>query len=244
MLGAHADQILAEVDRHGATGGHLPRLGGGPGGVTARRRGGAGGSSMRSSITLGDQPTIDARAIDRVVGARATGGGRCARKLRRSAGHPVLLEREPVLERAARRRVATRVPEGCSRAPRVALGRLPTGSAQATAIVDTRRAARAQRGRIELSPSRRSGFAPAARPERRGDHLRHDRDRHLLRRRRADVEPAGRMDALERLGIGAGGEQPRVAVAGGAPAAERTDVAGAAAAARRGSPARRTWGRG
>jgi molybdenum cofactor cytidylyltransferase len=100
VLGAHAEVVLAEVARHGAVAVLCPDW---EEGQAASLR--AGVAALRDHVeaivvTLGDQPAIDARAIDRVaqsrdgtsVAVRASYGGR--------PGHPVLLERS-VFERVA-----------------------------------------------------------------------------------------------------------------------------------------------
>ena len=93
MLGAHADAVLAAVERHGA----VPVIcADWEEGQAASLRAGVAalaGTVEAIVVTLGDQPAIDPRAIDRVAGARdgvsvairASYGGR--------PGHPVLLER-------------------------------------------------------------------------------------------------------------------------------------------------------
>ena len=100
VLGAHADEVLAAVERHGA----LPVIcADWEEGQAASLRAGVAAIAGRAQavvITLGDQPAIDARAIDRIVDSRdalsaairASYGGR--------PGHPVLLE-HALLERVA-----------------------------------------------------------------------------------------------------------------------------------------------
>jgi molybdenum cofactor cytidylyltransferase len=93
VLGAHADAVLAAVERHGAEAVICPEW---EEGQAASLRAGVAALAARVDailVTLGDQPAIDPRAIDRVAQARdgtslairASYGGR--------AGHPVLLER-------------------------------------------------------------------------------------------------------------------------------------------------------
>ncbi|MGA3362312.1 MAG: nucleotidyltransferase family protein [Solirubrobacteraceae bacterium] len=94
VLGSNADEILARVDLHGA---RAVICADWEEGQSASLR--VGVAALRDGVeaivvTLGDQPAIDARAIDRVAGARAadvvairaTYGGR--------PGHPVLLEHD------------------------------------------------------------------------------------------------------------------------------------------------------
>jgi CTP:molybdopterin cytidylyltransferase MocA len=100
VLGCHADEILARVELHGAE----PVIcAGWEEGQAASLRAGLQALAAASDaivVTLGDQPAIDARAIDRVVNARdgvsaavrAAYGGR--------PGHPVLIEHE-LFERVA-----------------------------------------------------------------------------------------------------------------------------------------------
>jgi CTP:molybdopterin cytidylyltransferase MocA len=94
VLGFRAEEILARVERHGAEAVICP---GWEEGQAASLRAGVdalAGTSDAIVVVLGDQPAIDARAIDRVVDARdgsspavrAVYGGR--------PGHPVLLERQ------------------------------------------------------------------------------------------------------------------------------------------------------
>ncbi len=103
VLGAHADAVLAEVECHGA----VPVIcAGWEEGQAASLR--AGVAALAADVeaivvTLGDQPAIDPRAIDRVAGARdgvsvairASYGGRL--------GHPVLLEHSLFAQVAALR---------------------------------------------------------------------------------------------------------------------------------------------
>lgn len=93
VLGAHAGAVLAGVELHGAT----PEIcADWEEGQAASLRAGVAALAARAEaivVTLGDQPAIDPRAIDRVVEARdgmsaairASYGGR--------PGHPVVLER-------------------------------------------------------------------------------------------------------------------------------------------------------
>jgi CTP:molybdopterin cytidylyltransferase MocA len=94
VLGFHADEILARVELHGAEPVICQDW---EQGQAASLRAGLGaleGTSDAIVVTLGDQPGIDARAIDRVVDARdgrsaavrAAYGGR--------PGHPVLIEHQ------------------------------------------------------------------------------------------------------------------------------------------------------
>jgi nicotine blue oxidoreductase len=93
VLGAHADAVLAQVERHGALAVICADW---EEGQAASLRTGVAALADRVAaiaVTLGDQPAIDPRAIDRVacardgtsVAIRASYGGR--------PGHPVLLER-------------------------------------------------------------------------------------------------------------------------------------------------------
>jgi CTP:molybdopterin cytidylyltransferase MocA len=93
VLGAHADAVLAAVERHGA---EAVICADWEEGQAASLRAGVAVLAARVDaivVTLGDQPAIDPRAIDRVarardgtsVAIRASYGGR--------PGHPVLLER-------------------------------------------------------------------------------------------------------------------------------------------------------
>jgi CTP:molybdopterin cytidylyltransferase MocA len=94
VLGSNADEIVGRVDLHGA---RAVICADWEEGQSASLR--AGVAALQDGVeaivvTLGDQPAIDARAIDRVAGARApavvavraTYGGR--------PGHPVLLEHD------------------------------------------------------------------------------------------------------------------------------------------------------
>jgi CTP:molybdopterin cytidylyltransferase MocA len=103
VLGANAGEILAAVERHGA---EAVICADWDDGQSASLRAGVAALAQRVEaivITLGDQPSIEPAAIDRVIGGRdgrsvavrATYAGR--------AGHPVLLER-PLFERVAQLR--------------------------------------------------------------------------------------------------------------------------------------------
>jgi molybdenum cofactor cytidylyltransferase len=100
VLGAHADAVLAGVERHGASAVICADW---EEGQAASLRTGVAAVAGRADavvITLGDQPAIDPRAIDRLIesrdgvslAVRAAYGGR--------GGHPVLLERA-LLEQVA-----------------------------------------------------------------------------------------------------------------------------------------------
>jgi molybdenum cofactor cytidylyltransferase len=93
VVGAHADEILEQVPLHGA---RPVRCEGWPEGQAASLR--CGVAALADAVdavvvVLGDQPALDPRAIERVIGSRdgtsaavrASYGGR--------PGHPVLLER-------------------------------------------------------------------------------------------------------------------------------------------------------
>jgi molybdenum cofactor cytidylyltransferase len=94
VLGAHAEAVLARVERHGVTAVICADW---EEGQAASLRAGIAALAARAEaivVTLGDQPAIDPRAIDRVAQARdgtsaairASYGGR--------PGHPVLFERQ------------------------------------------------------------------------------------------------------------------------------------------------------
>jgi len=103
VLGSDAERILAAVSMHGASAVICEDWEEGQ--AASLRAGVAALAELADAIvvTLGDQPAIDARAIDRVVNARggsavalrATYGGR--------PGHPVVLERELFARAAALR---------------------------------------------------------------------------------------------------------------------------------------------
>ena len=101
VLGFDADQILAGVERHGADAVICAELGGGPGCLAACRRSRRSRASCDAIvITLGDQPAIDPRAIDRVVEARGAGSDAVRATYAGRPGHPVLIERR-LFERVA-----------------------------------------------------------------------------------------------------------------------------------------------
>ena len=93
VLGAHADAVLAAVERHGA----VPVIcEGWEAGQAASLRAGVAaldGSVEAIVVTLGDQPAIDARAIDRVAQARDGTSVAVRASYAGRVGHPVLLER-------------------------------------------------------------------------------------------------------------------------------------------------------
>jgi len=94
VLGAHADAVLAGVERHGASAVVCADW---DEGQAASLRTGVAAVAGRADavvVTLGDQPAIDARAIDRVVDARDGVSLAIRARYGRRAGHPVLLERE------------------------------------------------------------------------------------------------------------------------------------------------------
>ena len=188
-------------------------------------------------MILGDQPAIDPRAIDRVAGARdgvsvavrASYGGR--------PGHPVLLERS-LFEQVG----ALRGDEG-------ARGLLAGAAVRLVACdglgsdrdIDTRGAAAAQRGRIE--PSALISGSPA-RPERAAMTSAMIEIATSSGRRGADVEAARRVHARERRLVGAGRQQPGGAVRARCGGCRARRCSRRRCPARRGSPARRTSGRG
>ena len=92
VLGAYADEVLGAVERHGA----LPVIcTDWEEGQAASLRAGIAAIAGRAQavvITLGDQPAIDARAIDRIVGARDAGSLAVRASYGGRPGHPVLLE--------------------------------------------------------------------------------------------------------------------------------------------------------
>ncbi len=100
VLGFHADEILAGVDLHGAE----PVIcADWEEGQAASLRAGIealGPSCDAIVITLGDQPAIDPRAIDRVVAARDAGSAAVRAAYAGRPGHPVLIERR-LFERIA-----------------------------------------------------------------------------------------------------------------------------------------------
>lgn len=94
VLGAHADAVLAGVELHGAK---AVICGDWDEGQSASLRAGVTAVAGRADavvVTLGDQPAVDARAVDRVIGARD--GIHFALRASYSGrpGHPVLLEGE------------------------------------------------------------------------------------------------------------------------------------------------------
>lgn len=104
VLGYGADEIRAAVALHGAEPvlcaewreGQAASLRTGLSALTAA---GTEESPLEAvAVTLGDQPRVDARAIDTVVGARQAGGGPAPEALRATyggrPGHPVILERQ------------------------------------------------------------------------------------------------------------------------------------------------------
>jgi molybdenum cofactor cytidylyltransferase len=94
VLGAHANEILARVERHGALAVICEDWEEGQ--AASLRAGLAALDELVDAIviTLGDQPAIDARAIDRVVAARGNRALALRAGYRGRPGHPVLLERE------------------------------------------------------------------------------------------------------------------------------------------------------
>jgi molybdenum cofactor cytidylyltransferase len=98
VLGAHADAVLAGVERHGASAVICADW---EEGQAASLRTGVEALAGRAEavvVTLGDQPSIDPRAIDRVVGARDGSSLAVRASYRQRPGHPVLMERA-LLER-------------------------------------------------------------------------------------------------------------------------------------------------
>jgi len=93
VLGAGADEVLAAVDLHGAE----PVIcADWRGGQSASLRAGVRALADRAGaivVTLGDQPAIDPRAIDRIVGARDGVSAAVRATYDGRPGHPVLLER-------------------------------------------------------------------------------------------------------------------------------------------------------
>jgi CTP:molybdopterin cytidylyltransferase MocA len=93
VLGANADEILAAVERHGA---EAVICADWDTGQSASLRAGVAALAERVAaivITLGDQPSIEPAAIDRLIAARD--GNRVAVRASYAGrpGHPVLLER-------------------------------------------------------------------------------------------------------------------------------------------------------
>ena len=100
VLGAHAEAVLAGVERHGASAVICADW---EEGQAASLRTGVAAVAGRADavvVTLGDQPAIDARAIDRVVASRDGVSLAVRASYRGRPGHPVLLERA-LLERVA-----------------------------------------------------------------------------------------------------------------------------------------------
>ena len=94
VLGAHADAVLAGVERNGAS---VVGCRDWDEGQSASLRAGVAAVAGRADavvVTLGDQPAVDARAIDRVVDARDGISLAVRATYNRRPGHPVLLERE------------------------------------------------------------------------------------------------------------------------------------------------------
>jgi molybdenum cofactor cytidylyltransferase len=93
VLGAHADAILAAVDRHGAEPVIAPDW---ADGQSASLRAGVAALADRAGaivITLGDQPEISPRAIDLIAHSRDPGAQAVRATYAGRPGHPVLLER-------------------------------------------------------------------------------------------------------------------------------------------------------
>lgn len=92
VLGAHAEEVLSGVERHGAA----PVIcAGWEEGQAASLRTAVAAVSGRAGavvVTLGDQPAIDPRAIDRVVAARDGASAAVRASYGGRLGHPVLLE--------------------------------------------------------------------------------------------------------------------------------------------------------
>jgi CTP:molybdopterin cytidylyltransferase MocA len=103
VLGSHADEILAKVELHGALA--VVCADWEQGQAASLRVGVAALAKLVDVIvvTLGDQPAIDPRAIDRVVAARNDSTVALRASYRGRPGHPVLLER-PLFEPAAKQR--------------------------------------------------------------------------------------------------------------------------------------------
>jgi len=93
VLGAHADAVLAGVERHGACAVICSDW---DEGQAASLRAGVAAVAGRANavvVTLGDQPAIDPRAIDRVIESRDGVSLAVRASYRGRPGHPVLLER-------------------------------------------------------------------------------------------------------------------------------------------------------
>ena len=103
VLGSNAEQILANVALHGATALICPEW---EEGQAASLRAGVAVLAVEVAaivVTLGDQPAIDPRAIDRVVAARDGSAAAVRATYDGRPGHPALLERA-LFEQAARLR--------------------------------------------------------------------------------------------------------------------------------------------
>ena len=93
VLGSHADEILSRVDLQGA---RAVICTGWEEGQAASLRTGVAALEQHAEaivITLGDQPAIDPRAIDRVASTRDEASVALRASYRGRPGHPVLLER-------------------------------------------------------------------------------------------------------------------------------------------------------
>ncbi len=93
VLGCAAEEILAGLELHGA---RVAICTGWEEGQAASLRAGVAalaGEVDAIVVTLGDQPSIDARAIDRVVNARTAAAVALRASYGGRPGHPVLLER-------------------------------------------------------------------------------------------------------------------------------------------------------
>jgi CTP:molybdopterin cytidylyltransferase MocA len=93
VVGAHADAVLAGVERHGASAVICADW---EEGQAASLRAGVAAVAGRADavvITLGDQPAIDPRAIDRLIGSRDGTSLALRAGYNGRPGHPVLLER-------------------------------------------------------------------------------------------------------------------------------------------------------
>jgi molybdenum cofactor cytidylyltransferase len=93
VLGAHADAVLAGVERHGAE--PVICADWEEGQAASLRAGVAAVARLAGAVvvTLGDQPAIEAAAIDRVVAARDGASVAVRASYAGRPGHPVLLER-------------------------------------------------------------------------------------------------------------------------------------------------------
>jgi CTP:molybdopterin cytidylyltransferase MocA len=93
VLGARADDILAAVDLHGAR--PVIATDWSEGQAASLRAGVAALAATVDAIviTLGDQPDIDPRAIDRIIAARSPNTNAIRATYSGRPGHPVLLER-------------------------------------------------------------------------------------------------------------------------------------------------------